>query len=65
MNYLFILLDQWQFCPLGDIWQYLEIFSILVVTIGEMLLAPRQGCKTSYNAQAALHDKALSVTKCQ
>lgn len=51
MNYLFILLDQWQFCPLGDIWQYLEIFSILVVTIGEMLLAPRQGCKTSYNAQ--------------
>ena len=54
MDYLFILLDHWQLCPLGDIWQYLEIFSILVVIIGEMLLEPKQGCKTSYNAQGCL-----------
>ena len=51
MNNLLILLDQWQSCPLGYIWQFLEIFSIFVVTAGEMLLKPRQGC-ASYNEQA-------------
>ena len=50
MNNLLIRLDQWQSCPFGDIWQFLEIFSIFVVTAGEILLKPRQGC-TSYNPQ--------------
>ena len=26
MNYLFVHLDEWQFCPLEDVWQYLGIF---------------------------------------
>lgn len=58
MNNLPILLDQWQSCPFGDIWQFLEIFSIFVVTAGEILLKPRQGC-TSTMPRAILPDKEL------
>lgn len=58
MNNLLILLDQWQSCPFGDIWQFLEIFSIFVVIAGEILLKPSKDAHPTM-PRAILPDKEL------
>lgn len=58
-----VILNEGQFCPLGDIWQYLEM--LLAVTAGcwgdtGYLVGRSPGCRyTSYNAQDRPHRKEL------
>lgn len=60
MNNLLILLDQWQFCVLLETFVAVsEIFSIFVVTAGEILLKPRQGCILQCPRGLILPDKEL------